>query len=192
VTGLGWPGLRSPPDPGGQWLLARPAVGSDVKAGPNRPSPGNSFFGHGHRVYPDPSVEIKICSFVAIRYGQFGNEGTALSTGWPVSPGRKAGRGVSPRRGIFPRCGFVDRFALLRDRMGCSWWPARGALAKASERCKSAIADVIIFLGLVAFGSVIQRPGVGGGVQVGLGRGTGRATRYGPADGHEVRLHRMV
>lgn len=48
----------------------------------------------------------------------FGNDSTGLSTGCPVSPGRKAGRGVPPGRGIYPeRPGFADRFDPFRDRM---------------------------------------------------------------------------
>ena len=141
------------PDSGGQLLLARPAVGGDVNACPGRPSPGNSFFGHGHRVYLDPlwgRPGEMILPYLIARKGQvlissqFGNESTRLFAGCPASPGRKAGRGVPPGRGIYPqRRGFADR-----------------GFGPGFREVNLSITDVIIFLGLVAFGSTIQRPGL--------------------------------
>ena len=189
------------PDPCGRLLLARPAVGSDVNACPGRPSPGNSFFGHGHRVYLDPlwgRPGEMIRPYLIARKGQvlissqFDNESTVLSAGCPVSPGRKAGRGVPPGRGIYQqRRGFADRFDRFRDRMAAPGglllrlWPRLPRGKSFNHRCD-------YFSG--ACGIWIDHPTarVGGGVQVSLGRVRTRAVQYGPRDGHHVRLSRIV
>lgn len=173
----------------------RPAVGSDGKPCPGRPSPGTLFSATVIRVYRDPLWRRPgelICPYLIAGKGQvliswlFGNDSTGLSTGCPVSPGRKAGRGVPPGRGIYPeRPGFADRFDPFRDRMAAPGglllrlWPRLPRGKSFNHRC-----DYFSGAGGIWIDDPTAR--VGGGVQVGIGRvrtelsGTGpeMATRF--------------
>lgn len=92
---------------------------------------------------------------------QFGKESTALSTGCPVSPGER--RVEAFRQGVESTRSDVALLTVLLYSaiewlllvVGC--W----RLGQGFREVNLSITDVIIFLGLVAFGSVIQRPGVG-------------------------------